>query len=116
MRWEEVRAGYPDQWLIVEALEAHTTADSRRQLDHLAVLERCSDGQAAMAGCRRLHREYPQRELYFVHTSREELDIEERRWIGIRGVLAPSEASPRAGEKERDVGTAGQKVTQWCPP
>ncbi len=88
MRWTEVRASYPDQWLIVEALEAHTTADSRRHLDRLAILERCSDGKAAMDGYRRFHREYPQRELYFVHTSREELDIEERRWLGIRGVPA----------------------------
>lgn len=93
MRWTEVRASYPDQWLIVEALEAHTTADSRRHLDRLAVLERCSDGKAAMAGYRRLHREYPQRELYFVHTSREELDIEERRWLGIRGVPATGVAT-----------------------
>ncbi len=39
-----------------------------------------------MGSYRRLHGCYPQRELYFVHTSREELDIEERRWLGIRGV------------------------------
>jgi len=28
----------------------------------------------------------PQRELYVFHTSREALDITERRWLGIRGV------------------------------
>ena len=88
MRWSEIRHTYPDQWLVVEALEAHTTDDSQRHLDRLAVLERCLDGKSAMAGYRHLHRQYPQRELYFVHTSREELDIEERHWLGIRGIPA----------------------------
>ncbi len=32
------------------------------------------------------HREAPQRELYVFDTEREELDIHERRWLGIRGV------------------------------
>ncbi len=86
MHWTEIRASYPDQWLIVEALEAHTSPDRRRHLDRIAVIERCQDGSDAMESYRRLHSCYPQRELYFVHTSREELDIEERRWLGIRGV------------------------------
>jgi hypothetical protein len=33
---------------------------------------------------RRLHQQYPSREFYFVHTSREELDIREQQWLGIR--------------------------------
>jgi hypothetical protein len=32
----------------------------------------------------RFHQQYPTRE--FVHTSREELDIRERQWLGINGV------------------------------
>ncbi len=79
MQWPNIRASYPDQWLIVEALEAHTTPDSRRHLDRIAVLERCGDGGDVMESYRRLHRRYPLRELYFVHTSRKKLDIEERR-------------------------------------
>jgi len=93
MRWPEIRATHPDQWLVVEAIEAHTTEDNRRHLDRLAVLERCPDGKAAMDRYRNLHREFPARELYFVHTSREELDIEERRWLGIRGVHAAGVAT-----------------------
>ena len=85
MHWVDIRKAYPDQWLVVEALEAHTTND-RRHLDRLAVLDTCKDGQAAMQCYRRLHQEHPHRELYFVHTSREEVEIEERRWLGIRGV------------------------------
>lgn len=32
-----------------------------------------------------LHHLDPQRELYVLHTDRPDLDIEERRWLGIRG-------------------------------
>ena len=67
---------------MLGAKAVYTTADSRRHLDRLAVVEQCHDGSDAMQSYRSLHRRYPQRELYFVHTSREELDIEERQWLG----------------------------------
>lgn len=87
MRWSEVRQSHPDQWVVIEALEAHTEGD-RRILDRIAVVERCPDGTSAMQSYRRLHRQYPSRELYFVHTSREDLQISERWWMGIRGTHA----------------------------
>ena len=83
MQWPEIRNAYPDQWLVIEALEAHTTPDRQRILDRLAVVDRCPDGATAFQAYRRLHQQYPQREFYSVHTSREELDIEERRLFGI---------------------------------
>ena len=84
MQWSEVRVAFPEQWLIVEAVKAHTTSDSKRLLDDLAVIDRCESGGAAFDRYRQLHRENPEREYYFVHTSREELDITERRWVGVR--------------------------------
>ena len=84
MQWSEVRKAYPDQWFIIEALQAHTTPDMRRILAKIAMLESCLDGKAAMESYRRIHQQYPTREFYFVHTSREELDIHERQWLGIR--------------------------------
>ena len=83
MIWSTVREAYPDQWLIIEALAAHTQGN-QRLLDRIAVIEPCADGAAAMQSYQQLHREYPSREFYFVHTSRENLDIRERRWIGVR--------------------------------
>jgi hypothetical protein len=73
----------PNQWLIIEALEAHSDA-GRRILDRLAVVEVCDDGAMAFRRYRELHRQFPTREFLFVHTSNEELNIEERPWIGIR--------------------------------
>lgn len=83
MRWPDVQAAYPNQWLVIEALEAHSEGD-RRILDHIAVVEVCPDSVTAMQTYRQLHQQYPLREFYFVHTSRASLDIEERRWVGIR--------------------------------
>jgi hypothetical protein len=85
MLWPEIRESYPEQWLVVEALEAHTSPDDQRHLDRIAVVEKYPDGSSAMRGCRQLYRSYPSREFYFVHTSREKLEIKERRWLGIRG-------------------------------
>jgi hypothetical protein len=83
MIWRDVRNVYPDQWLIIEALEAHTEGN-HRLLDRIAVIETCTDGAAAMQSYRRLHQQYPLREFYFVHTSRETLEIMERQRAGIR--------------------------------
>jgi hypothetical protein len=84
MNWAEMRAVYPDQWLIVEALEAQTTADRQRVLGRIAVVERCADGEKAFERYRQLHNQYPSREYYYLHTSREQLDIREVQWMGVR--------------------------------
>jgi hypothetical protein len=88
MRWADVRAAHPDQWLVIEALEAHTE-NRRRVFDRIAVVEGCPDGAAALRRYRELLREHRERELYFVHTANSVLDIEERSWTGIRRDDAP---------------------------
>jgi hypothetical protein len=85
MRWPEVRAAHPDRWLVIEAVEAHTVGD-RRIFDRIAVVDTGTDGRSTMKRCSELHRQHPDREFCFVHTANAELDIEERGWIGIRGV------------------------------
>ena len=79
MRWPDIRTTHPDRWLLVEALEAHSEGH-RRIVDRLAVLEVCPDGATALQRYRELHREHPDRELYYVHTANSELTIEERSW------------------------------------
>ena len=71
MLWAEIRQAYLNQWLIIEALEAHTTPDKQRHLDCLAVIDTCPDGSAALQRYRHLHQQYPLREFYFsAHQSR----------------------------------------------
>lgn len=88
MRWADVRVTHPEKWLVIEALEAHTT-NRRRVVDRIAVVEVCTDGATALQRYADLHREHPERDLYFVHTGNAELEIEERPWIGIRRNDAP---------------------------
>ena len=99
MQWSDIRKAYPDQWLIIEALEAHS-AENRRLLDRIAVAETCRDGADAMQCYRRLHQQYPGCEFYFVHTSRDELDIHETRRVGLwRGNLDGVEMKRRIQEQ-----------------
>ena len=86
MKWNEIRVHYPQPWLLTEALHPHSEAD-KRIIEDLAVLETFSDSTTAMTRYSQLHRELPDRELYVLHTSREQLDIAERSWFGIRSAL-----------------------------
>jgi hypothetical protein len=85
MQWQEIRERYPQQWLLIEAIKAHTKAE-KHILEQLAVLGVYPDSVSAMESYAKLHRDAPGRELYVFHTSRESLDITERRWLGIRGL------------------------------
>jgi hypothetical protein len=80
VRWCDVRAAHPDQWLVIEALEAHSVG-GRRVFDQIAVVEVCPDGRTSMKRYAALHREHPERELGFAHTGMVNLDIEERPWM-----------------------------------
>jgi hypothetical protein len=77
VRWCDVRAAHPDQWLVIEAIEAHSEG-GRRIFDEIAVVEVCPDGRTTMKRYGALRREHPERELGFAHTGRADLDIEER--------------------------------------
>ena len=58
---------------------SRVTCGARRILDKIAVMEACDDNAAVMLAYERWQQAYPQREFYFAHTGREELDIRERR-------------------------------------
>lgn len=83
MLWHEIRERYPNQWLLVEAIDAYTAGD-RRVLNHLAVVGTFTDSTEAFQKYQELHRESRDRELYVFHTSREHLDVTEHVWMGIR--------------------------------
>ncbi|MCG6860173.1 MAG: hypothetical protein LJE70_02635 [Chromatiaceae bacterium] len=48
------------------------------------MLDTYEDSAVAMRGYTQMHRQRPDRELHVLHTSREEIKVEERRWFGIR--------------------------------
>jgi len=85
MQWQEIRQHYPEQWLLLEAIQAHSEGQ-KRVLDQLAVLGAFVDSITALQSYGKLHRVAPERELYVFHTSRDALDITERAWLGVRGL------------------------------
>lgn len=85
MEWEEIRQQYPKQWLLVEAMDAHSESN-KRIVDQLSVIDSFDNSDNALRSCRQMHRKLPKRELYVLHTDREKIDISERKWLGIRGI------------------------------
>lgn len=85
MEWQEIRSQYPDSWLLIEAIKAHTTSEQKRIIDRLAVIDQFDDFYAAMDSYKQLHREKPAKEMYVVHTDSKEINIKEQFWTGVRG-------------------------------
>lgn len=84
MKWEDVKKGYSEQWVIIEAIIAHSEGEERI-IDDLAIVDVFGDDNSkALHQYVELHRTNKERELYVVHTSRPELDIIEKSWIGVR--------------------------------
>ncbi len=84
MTWTEIRELHPQQWLLLEVLEAESQAQTRF-LKNLAVIERFGDSMTALRAYRDLKRTAPTRELLVLHTSRSESTIEQRHYVGVRG-------------------------------
>ncbi len=83
MTYSEVRQAHPNTWLLLEAFKAHSQ-DEYRILEDLAVLNVFETSLDALKAYRELHHLNPTRELYVVHSSKPELIIKERVWLGIR--------------------------------
>jgi hypothetical protein len=83
MRWEEVREQFPNEWVVCESI-ASRSEDGFCVIDEVAVIDRFDESKIAMKRYYELHREKPNREYGFFHTSREKLELREK-WTGIRG-------------------------------
>lgn len=84
MKWEDVRQAFPEQWVLVEAVQAYTNDESERILEEITPLKKYSNSPEAMKAYQELHRENPARELYVLHTSRKNPKIIEKKWVGVR--------------------------------
>ena len=84
MKWEDVRQAFPKQWILIEAMEAHTNEQSERILEEIAPLKKFCNSPEAMKAYQEIHREDPNRDLYVLHTSRKKPNIIEKKWVGVR--------------------------------
>lgn len=94
MRWDEVRASFPEQWVVAEALEAHSLG-GRRVVEDLAVLAAFPQSGSAMRRQLEVHRSEPAREVLVAFTGWEKLEIEESHWAGIRRARLTSSCTAR---------------------
>jgi len=86
MRREEIKNVYPSQWAVIKAIGARTEED-RRIIEDVTVVDLFqNDNNAALRRYVQLHKLHPDREYYVIHTSRPELNVKERVWIGARGI------------------------------
>lgn len=83
MRWEEVQERFPNEWVVLEATKAHSEEGSR-YIEEVVVIDKFDDSMAAMRRYSELHKQDPQREYCFFHTSRSSLVARER-YEGFRG-------------------------------
>lgn len=87
MTWEDIKKTHYNQWLIIEAIEVHNEG-YKRILDNITVVDTFDqDNNKALMEYVRLHRKHREREMYVVHTSRQDLDITRKKWIGVRADL-----------------------------
>jgi hypothetical protein len=83
MNWETLRNHFPDQWVLFEAIEAHSD-NGRRIVDRISVINNYDVSKEALEEYKVIHMKEPYRELYVAHTSKTELEIIERKWLGVR--------------------------------
>jgi hypothetical protein len=83
MKWEEVKARFPNEWVVLEAVVAYSK-DGYRYIEEVAVIDRFNHSMDAMHRYDKLHKEQPHKEFCFFHTSRLEL-IARERYAGVPG-------------------------------
>ena len=84
MKWEEVCQAFPEEWVLIEAVQAYTNEESERILEEVAPLKKFSNSPEAMRAYQELQRKNPTRELYVLHTSRKKPNIIEKKSVGVR--------------------------------
>lgn len=81
MTWQEIRELCHGQWVLFEAIEAYTEGDYRI-CQNLSLIDRFAEELEGWTEYLRLHKEYPKRELFVLHTNREDLEVKIRYRIG----------------------------------
>ncbi len=84
MIWADIRKLYPEQWVLIEAIDARTEGDKRivEQMDVIGSF--ADDGDSAFQRYIGLHKLHKERKYYIYHTSNAVLNIGVKKWLGVR--------------------------------
>jgi len=83
MKWSEICSRYPSRFVLVEAKEA-VSKNRLRRIEEMILVEEYDDPMKAWEGYKLHHKEKPERELYVFHTSKQEIEVIEEYFTGIR--------------------------------
>ncbi len=83
MKWGEITELYPSRFVLVEAIKA-SSSNRIRQLEEMAVIQDYDNPQEAWSGYKKLLKLHPTRELYVFHTSRNDVEVVEEFFSGVR--------------------------------
>ncbi|WP_163853513.1 hypothetical protein [Paenibacillus elgii] len=83
MKWSEVCNHYPSRFVLVEALKA-VSNNRVRTIEEMTVVEEYDNPMQAWEGYKHYHKENPEREFYVFHTSKQEIEVIEEYFTGIR--------------------------------
>ena len=86
MTWQEIREQFPNQWVLVEALNS-SSQNGYWLLEKMAVLNSFNDGELALDDYEKIHHQHPSRDLAVLHTSRLKSKIAETHWLGVRSLV-----------------------------
>ncbi|MEW9673760.1 hypothetical protein [Ammoniphilus sp. 3BR4] len=86
MKWAEVRNRYPERIVLIEAIKAFSK-DRVRTIEEMTVVEEYFDSKEAWIGYKNYHKQYPERELYLFHTGKENIEVIEQYFTGVRNRL-----------------------------
>jgi len=83
MKWNEITKIYPNRLVLVEALKA-TSQNRLRTIEEMSVVNEYMNSKEAWEGYKHYHKEDPECELYIFHTSRENVEVVEEFFSGVR--------------------------------
>lgn len=83
MKWTQIREQYPEQWVLVEAINAYSK-NSFRHIEDLSIISNFTESTFAWKEYKKLHLDNPLREYYILHTCHETIEVEEQRFSGVR--------------------------------
>ncbi|MGL5692889.1 MAG: hypothetical protein ACRCXA_02340 [Peptostreptococcaceae bacterium] len=83
MKWTDVKKEYPNKWVLIKAINARTE-NGLRLVEELEVLNSFENGQEALKEYSIKHKLNKSDEMYVYHSSKDNLEISERVWMGVR--------------------------------
>ena len=82
MKWDEVRRIYPNSGVLVEVLCAYSK-ENKRIIIEMLVLKKSNSAHVLWNTYKEIHLKYPSKELYILHTSKKQIEVEEQPFLRI---------------------------------